>query len=355
MHAPTFLNHPFFSVEQIQKNIDCVCIENALVDFLVQTDAAQVEKLGMIKGIMQLVEKDTQNFALNALAQQNISPEMELGGSASNVARGLAFLGARAVYSSKIGEDELGHIFSTKLDVWGIRNRLAFSTTGAQTGTSFVVVTPDGDRTLNTHLGACREYTAHDVPLDDIAQSKIFYSTGYILDTQNQINAFHIALEHALLHNTKVAFDIADPFVVVRHGVKTIMDLLEKAHLVFGNADEVKMLIGQTGEQAARTLSRYVSLAVVKDGANGAFIAHNENVTHIPAKKIKVTDTTGAGDMFAAGFIYGLCRGYTLADCGHTANLMAADTISQLGAKLSPQVKTDVEDFLREKERYFHT
>ena len=306
----TMMNHFFFSIEQFKHELDVVFVENALVDLLVRASDAQLHSFGMKKGIMQLVDKETQTTVLNNL--NHVEPEIELGGSASNAARGLAILGAKTSYSSCITNDKFGEMFISRLQKLKIKNRMSFCKEKTPTGTCLVVVTPDNERTLNTYLGACQSYTQNDLPFDDIKSTKLFYSTGYMLDTQNQINALHAAIDYANLNNVKVAFDVADPFVIMRHGQKTILSLLEKTHLVFANAEEANMLLGCHGKEAALQMSQLVQIAVIKDGENGSYIAYDGKVTHIPPRKVKVTDTTGAGDMYAAGFMYGLCRGFNL-------------------------------------------
>ncbi len=337
-------DHFFFSVEQLRHELDVVLVENALVDLLVRASDEQLQSFGMKKGVMQLVDKEIQSAVLNNL--NHVEPEIELGGSAANAARGIAILGGKTSYSSCISKDKFGDMFATRLNKLGIKNRISFSD-NTSTGTCVVVVTPDNERTLNTHLGACRDYTQNHLPFEDIKATKLFFSTGYMLDTQNQIDALHAAIDFALLNNVKVAFDVADPFVIMRHGVKTMLSILEKTHLVFANAQEANMLVGCEGEKAALELNKYVQIAVVKDGEKGAYVAHGGKVTFISPKNVKVTDTTGAGDMFAAGFMFGLCRGLHLEDCGKVATILAADTVTHLGARLTHGIENEVEELLR--------
>lgn len=336
----------FFSVEQMRHEIDAVCIENALIDMLIHVTEDQLKDLGMTKGVMQLVDRQTQHQILEKL--HGLKPEVELGGSASNAMRGMAILGGNTVYSSSVGQDTHGDVFSNRLGDLKIGNRLSV-TNEAPTGISLVAITPDKERTMNTFLGACRSYQKEDVPFDDIRKAKLFFSTGYMLDTQNQIDALHAALDFALLNDVKIAFDVADPFVIVRHGKQTILDLLQKTHLVFANSHEAQMLVGCQGEKAALEISKIVQYAVVKDAGNGAYVAHNDEVTYVPAQKVSVADTTGAGDMFAGGFMYGLCKGLPLSTCGEIATILASDTIQHVGVRLSQniyeRVKTNVKGF----------
>ena len=338
------IQNSFFSTEQFKHVLDVVSIENALIDLLIRANDSDLKSFGMTKGIMQLVDEETQKNVLKNLG--NAKPEVELGGSASNAIRGMAVLGAKTSYSSSVGNDAYGKAFASRMAELGIVNRLSVID-GVHTGTCLVVVTPDGERKLNTYLGACRNYKHSFVPYDDIKKSKIFFSTGYMLDTQEQIDALHSAIDHALNSDVKVAFDVADPFVIKRHGQKTIFSLLEKTHLVFLNAEEAKILLGKDPESAALELSKTIELSVVKEGEKGAYIAHDGNVTFIPAKKVEVADTTGAGDMFAGGFMFGLCNGLTLEQSGQIATLLASDTVSYMGVRLSSDIRSQVEAILR--------
>ena len=325
----------FLSDSQMLKPVDVTSLENALVDLLVRGEDSDLKELGMTKGVMQLVSSEQQVKALANLGK--LTTEVELGGSAANALRGMAVLGSRVSYSSTVGHDEYGRSFSARLEELGILNRLA-QVEGAQTGTCLVVVTPDGERTLNTHLGACLHYKAEHVPVEDIPKSKIFFTTGYVWDTPSQIEAVTKALRLSKEHGVKIAIDVADPFVVQRWGSKLSEILNSFADIVFANGPEAQMLVNCTGAEAAAKLGEKIPMAVVKDGANGAYVGFAGSVTHIPTQKVNVRDTTGAGDMFAGGFLAGLCRGLSLQKCGALATLLASDTITHMGVRLSSDI-----------------
>lgn len=325
----------FFSADQRTRPLDVTAMENALVDLLVRAEDSDLKELGMKKGVMQLVEAGAQVRVLANLGK--LTTQVELGGSAANALRGIAVLGGRTSYSSAVGYDTYGKVFSDRLEELAILNRLAV-VEGGDTGTCLVVVTPDGERTMNTHLGACRSYKKDHLPLEDIKRSKIFFTTGYVWDTPNQIEAVESAIRAAVNSNAKVALDIADPFVVARSGDAIREHMNGTISLFFANAEEARMLVGCKGADAARILGEKVEIAVVKDGANGAYIAHQGKVIHVPTERVNVVDTTGAGDMFAAGFMYGLTREYPLEVCGKIATILASDTITHLGVRLSPNV-----------------
>jgi sugar/nucleoside kinase (ribokinase family) len=334
----------FFNDSQMMRKLDVTSVENALVDLLVRSEDSDLRELGMTKGVMQLVSAADQVRVLANLGK--LTTEVELGGSAANALRGMAVLGSRVSYSSTIGHDDYGSSFSNRLETLGIRNRLA-QVQGAQTGTCLVVVTPDGERTLNTHLGACLEYRAEHLPLQDIAESKVFFTTGYVWDTPGQIQAVTEAIQWAKKHDVKVAIDVADPFVVQRWGSKLSDILHASADIVFANGPEAEMLVGCTGAAAAAKLGEKIPLVVVKDGALGAYVCFESKVTHIPTHKVTVVDTTGAGDMFAGGFLAGLCKGLPLQTCGALASLLASDTITHMVVRLSKDIEARAQKALK--------
>jgi sugar/nucleoside kinase (ribokinase family) len=333
----------FFSAEQVSRALDVCAIENALVDLLVRGTDGDVQKLGLDKGIMKLVDAREQMNVLENLGQR--SPEVELGGSAANALRGLAVLGGHASYSSVVGKDKYGEAFARRLKEMSIVNRLQESS--SPTGTCLVVVTPDGERTMNTHLGACREYKKDFVPLEDIRRSRIFFTTGYCWDTPNQIEAVEHAIEVAKANNVKVALDVADPFAVSRSR-ETFNRLIDSGsiNILFANAEEAQMLVGCKGEEAAKALGKKIEVVAVKDGARGAWVASNGVVSHVPSFPTTVVDTTGAGDMFAGGFLFGLVRGLSIEMCGRIGALLASDNIAYLGVRLSSDISRRVKDLM---------
>jgi len=255
-----------------------------------------------------------------------------------------AFFGSRCCYSSAVGPDLNGALFEKELDKVGVACRLA-RVDGA-TGTSVILVTPDGERTMNTHLGVCREYRREHLPLDEIRQSKIFFTTAYMWDSPNQIEAIEEAMIAAREAGCKVSMDLADPFAVSRSREILHRHLEEGLDVLFSNAEEARILTGMASDAAAREMARTVEVAVVTDGSQGAFIGHGDELIHIEAHNVSVVDTTGAGDCFAAGFLVGLVLEQPLRLCGELATLLAADTIGHLGVRLSHDIEPRVRKLL---------
>jgi sugar/nucleoside kinase (ribokinase family) len=329
---------PFFSDQQRRRTLDITGIENAILDLLVQVKDYLIDDLGLIKGTMKLVNTEEQAHILDVVG--SLKPEISPGGSCSNVLTAASHLGARCCYSSAVAEDVFGEAFEQGLEKHGVLDRCV-QLEGA-TGTSVILVSPDGERTMNTHLGVCRDYSKAHVPTSEIENSRIFFTTGYMWDTPNQIEAIEQALASARANNCKLALDLADPFAVDRSKARLLKHIEEGLDVVFANGEEARMLTDLECRAAAEQLGSKVAIAVVKDGANGAWICADGDLIHVPVEPVKVVDTTGAGDCFAAGFLYGLVRGLDVETCGRVANLLAGDTIGHLGVKLSPDISERV-------------
>jgi sugar/nucleoside kinase (ribokinase family) len=336
----------FFDGELKKRSLDITGIENAILDFLVRCEDSDLEELGLDKGIMKLVDTEEQAAILEHVG--GLEPEIEAGGSCANVLRMAARFGVRSSYSSATAPDLNGALFGKELEKVGVVNRVAH--VDGVTGTSVILVTPDGERTMNTHLGVCQDYRQEFLPLDDIRRSKIFFTTGYIWDTPSQIEAIERALAVAREAGCKVALDLADPFAVNRSREVLHRHIEEGLDVLFSNAEEARILTDLPSDEACRVMARTVDIAVVTDGAHGAWIGHGEELIHIESHNVTVVDTTGAGDCFAAGFLVGLVREQSLEMCGELATLLAADTIGHLGVKLSDDIEPRVERLLTPEE-----
>jgi sugar/nucleoside kinase (ribokinase family) len=308
-------------------------IENAILDLLVLVDEGVVEQLGLHKGTMKLVDTDEQRKILGLIG--DLEPEIEAGGSCANALRMASSLGSVTSYSSAVAPDANGDAFADGLARHGVKDCVA--RVDGDTGTSVILVTPDGERTMNTHLGVCREYRSQYVPVEEIRRSRIFYTTGYVWDTPHQIEAIEMALDVARESGVRLAMDLADPFVVERSRDAIERHIALGLDVVFANSAESKGLTGLDPRESAIAIAERVQVAVVTDGSQGAYVASGSVIEHIPAHKVDVVDTTGAGDCFAAGFLHGLARGLPLRTCGELATLLAAETITHLGVKVSDE------------------
>jgi sugar/nucleoside kinase (ribokinase family) len=328
------MREPFLTSSLLARPVDVCGIENAILDLLLLTDDATVASLGLHKGTMRLVETEEQARILDAV--RGLAPEVEAGGSCANVLRVASLIGAATSYSSAVGHDQNGQSFVEALARCAVRDHVA--RVDGRTGTSVILVTPDGERTMNTHLGVCREYRPQYVPVEEIRSSKIFFTTGYIFDTPNQIQAIEKAFDAARAAGARIALDLADRFVMERSRSHLERQFALGIDLLFANAEEARALTGLDPRRAARELASRVRIVSVTDGANGAYIGADGEVQHVPARRVQVVDTTGAGDCFNAGFLRGMVGGLPLYACGELATLLAAETITHLGVKLGAGV-----------------
>ncbi len=313
------------------KSLDVVSICNALVDILVQVDERDIESLALNKGIMHLVDDERQMRVIAHFAEKQKT--QELGGSSLNAIRTLAALGAKTSFAGSIGRDSYGKMIDNRLAELGIRGKLQHVT--AHTGLCFILVTPDGERTMNTSLGASCLFDETIVPEQDIAQAKIFHFAGYQWANPSQIKAIKRALDVAKANDTLISFDLADPFVV-RANRDTFLELIKDyADIVFSNREESRLLFDSTPEAACNFIAESGAIAAIKLGAEGALIGHGDRRISIKPVATQVIDTTAAGDMFAAGFLYGMVQGKPLEICGRMAAELASDVISRLGATVS--------------------
>jgi sugar/nucleoside kinase (ribokinase family) len=322
------------------RRYDVFGMGNPLVDVLVTVEDHFLAENDLNRGIMHLVDKDRKNL-LQTLVQDR--PKIiEIGGSCPNTISTLAQLGVRVALTGKIGDDEYGRAFEEKTISRGIDSYLRRG--DYDTGVCTIFITPDKERTMNTYLGACREYSVDDLPVEAIANSRFFYFTGYMWDTKHQKEAISYALEIAKKHGVSIVFDVADPFAVERHRGDFLHIIKHSVDIVFANAQEAHLLrdahLVSTSDvrEAAECLGSTCELAVVKNGGGDTLMFESGSLLTIPSFSSKVLDTTGAGDNFAAGFLFGLIKGYPIELCGRIASFVAAKTIEKIGAQVPENI-----------------
>jgi sugar/nucleoside kinase (ribokinase family) len=318
-----------------QAKYDVLGIGNAIFDVLVQTDEGFLAAHGMTKGGMALIDEAR---ALSIYRDMGPATEMS-GGSAANTIVGIASLGARAAYVGKVRDDQIGGLYSHDIRAAGV----AFETTpavgGPATGCSYILVTPDGERTMNTFLGAAQELSPGDIDPAQVAASAILYLEGYLWDPKDAKDAFVKASTIAHEASRQVALTLSDSFCVDRYRDE-FFDLMRKGtvDLVFANEAELGSLYQTADFDAALSqLRRDAKMAVITRSAKGCVVASKDGVTAVAAFPVdKIVDTTGAGDLFAAGFLFGLVRGVGHENAGRLGALAAAEVIGHIGAR--PQV-----------------
>jgi sugar/nucleoside kinase (ribokinase family) len=314
------------------KAVDVLGLGNSLIDIIAHADDAYLQSQDMAKGAMTLIEEERAE-ALYAARHQ---PTIVSGGSAANTIVGVASFGVSAAYIGKVKNDPLGAIFAHDLRATGVAYTTAAAQHGPATGRCFVYVTPDGERTMNTFLGASTYLSPADVDEDLVKSARFVYLEGYMWDRPDAKEAFRKAGRIARAAGNRVSLTLSDSFCVDRFRGEFI-DLMRSGVVdtVFANTDEVLSLYQTTHlTEALDALANEGVVGVVTRSAKGSVVVDGETRTEVPAFPIaKLVDTTGAGDLFAAGFLAGLARGGDHVACARLAALAAAEIIQHVGAR----------------------
>ncbi|MDA9465322.1 adenosine kinase [Bradyrhizobium sp. CCBAU 53415] len=314
---------------------DVLGIGNALFDVLVRTDEAFLARHGMAKGSMSLIDE-----ARAAAIYKDMGPATEVsGGSAANTIVGIGSLGARAAYVGKVKDDQIGKLYVHDIRSAGVAFNTPAATDGPATGCSYILVTGDGERTMNTYLGAAQDLSPADIDPAEVASAAIVYLEGYLWDPKNAKDAFVKAARIAHDARRKVALTLSDSFCVDRYRDE-FLSLMRNGtvDIVFANESELHSLYMTSDfDTALKQLRNDVNLGIVTRSEKGCMVVSVEDAVAAPAFPVdKVVDTTGAGDLFAAGFLYGLARNLAYKQCGELGALAAAEVIQHIGAR--PQV-----------------
>ena len=326
------------------EKFDVYGVCNPLIDLLSHVPDSFLQKRGIEKNMMHLISLDEQRELLQALEAEQISVEFAAGGSGANSMIGIAQLGGRVAFSGKIGRDEHGKIYREKLEDLGVSARLGEA--DGSTGSSLILVSDDGARTMNTYLGMGQELQTQDIDPEVIQSSKYLYLTGYLWDTESQKKAVLNALEEAKKCKIKVALSLSDPFCVNRHKDDFKKLVQGYASMVFCNQEEAFALLETNiTQKAVEIFSQWTETAVLTLGSNGALISHQGQISFIDPLSIHVEDTTGAGDAFAAGFLYGMTHDLSPLDSGLIGTTMASAVIEQTG----PRYQGHAHTLIREK------
>ena len=315
---------------------DVLTVGNAIVDIIARADDDFLVRENIIKASMNLIDADRAEHLYDVMG-----PAIEAsGGSAGNTAAGIASLGGKAAYFGKVADDQLGEIFTHDIRAIGVHFGTKPLDPPPPTARSMIFVTPDGERSMNTYLGACVELGPEDVDADVVASSKVTYFEGYLWDPPRAKDAIRLAAKIAHEHERQVAITLSDPFCVDRFRGE-FLDLMRTGtvDIIFANDAELKSLYETADLGTAMSLAKDdVTLAVVTRGEEGSIVIKGDEMEEVPAHEIDVLeDTTGAGDLYAAGFLYGLTHDRSLRDCALIGGLAAAEVIQHVGPR--PQVK----------------
>ena len=324
--------------------LDVLCIGNAIVDVIAAADEEFLEQEGLDKGSMRLIDEEEATRLYGKMG-----PGREIsGGSAGNTAAGIAMLGARAGFVGQVADDQLGEVYAHDIRSIGVEFTTPVLAAGRMpTARCLVLVTPDAQRTMNTFLGAAQYLDTESLEEDQVREAGILYLEGYLWDPETPRAAMERAIELAHEAGRRVAFTLSDSFCVDRHrdGFNQLLDD-RKVDILFANEAEIVSLTGADGFDAAvEAASARVPLLVVTRSEKGAIAVENGRRSDVPAEPVeKIVDTTGAGDLFAAGFLAGLSQSRPIEQCLRMGAIAAAEVISHYGARPEADLKALVEE-----------
>jgi sugar/nucleoside kinase (ribokinase family) len=311
--------------------IDVVGLGNALVDVVSQEHDDFLGRFEMPKGGMQLIDTDRVEAIYAAMAPVS----MMSGGSAANTIAGIASFGGHTAFIGAVADDELGEVYRHNLDALGVVDGISVRSGGDPTGRCLVIVTPDAERTMNTHLGVSAQFGPDDVAADLVTAARVTYLEGFLWDQPAAKEAFRRAAELAAGAERQVALSLSDSFCVDRHR-PSFLDLIEnQVHILFANAAEIAALYETSDlEDAFAHVSKHVEVAAITLGADGCVVIANGETQRFAASPVDdLVDTNGAGDAFAAGFLFGFTHFRGLDQCATLGSRAAAEVISHLGPR----------------------
>lgn len=307
-------------------------ISNAIVDILAHVDHQLIDDLGIVPGSMNLIDEQR---AREIYAMMGPATEMS-GGSVANTVAGFANLGGDAAYIGRVRDDQFGEVFNHDMRSLGVDVRLAPSTDGAPTARSHILITGDGQRTMNTYLGACTELSVTDITAETIGTPKAVLLEGYVWDCPEGPMLAQKAIDIASERGAAIALSLSDSFCVQRHRDAFEGFVRDGVDIVLADEDEIVALLQtKSFDETLAALDAYDNLFAITRSEKGSVIKHGDQLHTQPATRVdKVVDSTGAGDAYSAGFLFGWVNDYTLADCARLGTWCATTVIQQLGARI---------------------
>ncbi|MFP5257009.1 MAG: adenosine kinase [Acidimicrobiia bacterium] len=309
---------------------DVVGIGNALVDVLTHESEEFIERHGLVKGSMTLIDTDRAEQLYEAMGS---GIEMS-GGSAANTVSGVASFGGRAAYIGRVFDDQLGAVFAHDLRATGVTFRAHPATDGPPTGRCLIVVTPDAQRTMNTYLGSSEYFGPEHVDGELIADAQVTFLEGYLFDRPEAKEAYWKASRIAHDAGRRVALTLSDTFCVERHKAEWRDLVADQVDVLFANEHEALALYDvDTFGDALAAARADVEVTIITRGPAGSVVACGDDVEEIDAHPVEVVDTTGAGDLYAAGFLFGFTHGRSMAECGRLGSVAASAVLGHTGAR----------------------
>jgi sugar/nucleoside kinase (ribokinase family) len=317
--------------------IDVLTIGNAIVDVLARVDEAFLEKNELVKASMRLIDEPEAHRLYELVGPSVIIS----GGSAANTAAGISSLGGRAAFIGKVRDDQLGEFFTHDIRATGVIFEGQPASSGPATARSFILITPDGERTMNTYLGACTTLSPKDIDKVMVEEAAVTYLEGYLWDPPAAKDAFVKAAQLARKAGRKVALTLSDSFCVERHRSSFRELIARDIDILFANERELASLYETSFfDEALQRVRKEVELAVLTRSEAGSVVAFKDEFHVVEAKKVaNLVDATGAGDLYASGFLFGLTRGLPLVECARLGSLAAAEVISHIGARPQTSLK----------------
>lgn len=310
---------------------DVLGIGNAIVDVLSKADDAFLSQHGLVKGSMMLIDEARAETLYAAMG-----PGVEIsGGSCGNTMAGVASFGGKGAYIGKVRDDQLGAVFGHDLKATGVSFETVSATAGPSTARCLILVTPDAQRTMNTYLGACTGLGPNDIDTARVGSAQVTYVEGYLWDAPAAKQAVLKAFDAAHAAGRKVSITLSDSFCVHRYRDEFRDLVRNKVDILFGNEAEIKALYEvETFEQALEAVRKDAKIAALTRSEKGSVVIKGGETYEVPAAAVaKVVDTTGAGDLYAAGFLFGFTHGKALAECARLGGIAAAEVISHVGAR----------------------
>jgi len=310
---------------------DVYGVGNAIMDLQVQCDDAVLDGIGVEKGIMTLSEESQQKHVLDKLSDHPVNRCS--GGSAANTIVGIADFGGKAAYACKVGGDDFGKQYLAEMRQLGIA--IEVSSSQGQTGSCVVLITPDAQRTMLTHLGVSASLGPDDISASEIGKAKYVYIEGYLFTGDSTRAAALKAIELAKAQGVKVALTVSDPFLIDLFRDQFIELIEDPVDLLFCNEQEARALTGfDDPVDCAHAIHKHTENVALTLGSNGSILMHEGEVIAVESVPVQAVDSTGAGDMYAAGVLYGITNGLSWQQAGHLGSHAAAQIVSRLGARL---------------------
>lgn len=322
--------------------LDVIYVGNAIVDIVAVSDDSFLQEHEVDKGGMNLIDEARAVY----LSERLENPTKMAGGSAANSAVGMALLGGKSGFVGEVAQDALGQEFIASVEDTGTNFLGKVTDDGLATARSMILVTPDAVRSMNTFLGACIQMGPSH--LDNLPQADVFYLEGYLFDAPDGPALFAKVAEIAEQTGAKLALSLSDAWCVERHFDALSAFIKQHVSIIFSNEDEARALTGQDYAQAGAEMATYLEEVIITRGAEGAYIIKGDDSAHVDAAPVgAVIDTTGAGDLFAAGYLYGRSQGASATVCGQIASALSGEIICHYGARPEADLKALIADILK--------